>query len=312
MKRCSPKKLLLTGAPGLLLQLAGLVCAALPGRPELGLAVGLATAAVGTLALMLALEQHLLAIGRRDRWALCALAGPPGLAVVASLGNGSEPGEAAAVAPPSRTLTDRLVATLLLLAMAAGFVWGGMQWAALDPPGTRSDPGLMRHNERLAFIRLGQIARAQQLYRQKDRDGDGNKTYARFLIHLWQSVHVRDGRPLPLRLISRELGFAMVSDFALDGYYYQDVHTGGLIAGIKKQAAASARELDPAREWAVAAIPKRANETGLLGFVAHSSGSIWTQDRRRRPGSGDAAKPRWIEVKSTAALEQLQKATSYP
>ena len=295
----SKRALWVPGTAGALLQLAGPGCVLLPGPQELNLLGGLLLLAAGTLLLVFALERHAAALERSDRWALCALLGPAGLYIVSTL----RPAWAIPRRAPQRqTTADRAVALLLTVAVLAGFVWAGTRWLSL---GTATDRGAkqMRANELLAHQRLQEIARAQHQYRQRDWDGDGQKTYARFHIHLWRGVRP-DGVPVAVKLISRELAFAMAPGFALDGYYYKDIHARAVVATLQNRPAGSVTgRLDPAREWALAAIPYKPNETGVLSFIAHSSGAIWTQ----LPVTGDApTKPKWVKITSKEHLQRLQ------
>ena len=218
------------------------------------------------------------------------------------------------MSPPAkselRALTDRVVALLLTVSVGLGFVWAGWRWLALAPAVASQGASQIKANERLAYQHLETIIRAQRKYRQRDWDGDGRKTYARFHIHLWQSVR-QDGGPVPVDLIPRELGFAMAPDFALDGYYYKGIHSRALMARLQnKPASAGAGVLDPAREWAVAAIPHKPQKTGLHSFVAHSSGAIWTQ-LRPLPG-GSPLESKWVKITSADHLRILQTNTIYP
>ena len=301
-RRRSRAALLSLGAPGVVLQLAGLVYACWPGRHELDLFGALLVMAVGTLLLVLAAERHAAALERSDRWALCGLLGPLSLYLAASL----RPAWAVPHHPARpRTLADRAVASLLTVAILAGFAWAGTRWFALggDVPAGAAQ---MRSNEQLAFQRLGIIIDAQRRYRQRDWDGDGRKTYARFHVHLWRNVD-RKGRPVAVDLIPRELGFAMAPGLALDGYYFKNIHSKAIVAGIQgKPTSAGAGDLDLAREWAVAAIPHKPRLSGTLSFVAHSSGAIWTP----KPGSGTSSPPRWIRIKSASHLKELQASST--
>jgi hypothetical protein len=207
-------------------------------------------------------------------------------------------------------LVRRASGLLLTAAVAAGFVWAGARWLALGLPEAEPDPAALRRNERLAYQRLGTIIRAQRRYRQRDWDGDGKKTYAAFQIHLWRSVD-RRGKPVPVNLIPRRLGFAMVATFALDGYVFRDIHQRAPIASLRRQTGDAAGRLDPAREWALAALPVAPGRSGVLPFIAHSSGRIWTHagaGSTGAPASGGAA---WVEVRSAEQLRRIQDATRY-
>jgi hypothetical protein len=305
------------GTPGILLQLAGLACflRLRTEHAEIGLFAGLLLFALGTPLTILAVERHARSKGLRDRWALCALLGPVGPIVVAALKPGTH-APAPAPAPPGRrprSTADAVAGLLLTALIGVGFIWAGARWLSLGPVEREAGPPPMRRNERLAFERLRSIVRGQERYRRQDWDGDGRKTYAAHYIHLWRSVD-RQGNPVPVDLIDGELGFAMVATFALDGYFYEDIASREPLAQLRRAergrgpGAPRSSKLDPAREWAVAARPAAAGKTGVLSFIAESSGTIWTSVPLGERTSPDPAAPRrWIAVRSRAHLEELQR-----
>ncbi|MBI4699602.1 MAG: hypothetical protein HY744_00305 [Deltaproteobacteria bacterium] len=312
--RPSPKLLFLArSAPGVAVQLAGLWCATRPGWAEVRLLAGVILAAVGTPLVMAAIEPYVARLGRRDAWAMAALLGPLGSLVVAGLRPASGAGRVGARAPGrGRSRADRVAAVLVTGLVSIGLLWGATVWLA-GPDGTVAAPADCRQNERLAYERLRSIARAQERYKARDWDGDGKKTYAAFHIHLWRSVDAA-GRPVPVGLISRELGFAMARRFALDGYVYRSVHRREGLSPAAT-AAPSGAALDPEKEWAVAAVPADPQKTGTLAFLADSSGAIWALPN----GSLDAAiytrdptSSGWIEIPSVARLAELQRTIAYP
>ena len=146
-------------------------------------------------------------------------------------------------------------------------------------------------------------------YRQEDRDGDGKKAYAAFHVHLYQSV-APDGKPVPMGLISRDLGFAMTRRLALDGYVYHSLHAREELPACSPLAKASTG-LNPAREWAVAATPAAWRWSGMLFFVADSTGAIWTAPRPEDPAATEV-RCRWRAVASLEQLEQIQRSVAYP
>lgn len=212
-------------------------------------------------------------------------------------------------------IASRLTGFVLTALLGAAFLWGAVWWLSLGAVGAGVDPAQMRENEQRTYEHLGAIIKAQERYRQRDWDGDGSKTYASFYIHLWRSVDLA-GNPVPVNLISREQGFAMARLSALDGYRYKDIHEGVPIGRLRRKAAGPA-SLDPAKEWAVAAMPLAEQVTGMMPFVAESSGSIWTYDypgsRKQGGGAqGPVAGRAWIRVRDLAHLREIQAAVSYP
>ncbi len=317
MTLTAKRVLALFAAVGSLLQIGGVAFCFRSGWAEVNLFIGLVLFALGTPLTVFGIERYLQAIGRADRWAFVGLFGPLGVLLVTRL----KPGATAARAPSARprSRADRWVAwalTALILAawLGAAALWlQGHRW---PPPVSVEE---MKENERLAYQRLKLIVTAQAAYRERDWDGDGQQTYALFLIHLWQSVDLQ-GQPVAVDLISRELGLAMVQPFALDGYYFQSLHKRTLSS--EEQAALPAkggragfRDIHPDKEWGVAAIPKAQRETGLRVLVADETGAIWTP---KTAGAwvtvqvSEPAKRGWIEVKSLADLVKLQGETTYP
>jgi len=211
---------------------------------------------------------------------------------------------------------SRLTGFVLTALLGAAFLWGAVWWFSLGAVGAGVDPAQMRENEQRTYEHLGAIIKAQERYRQRDWDGDGRKTYASFYIHLWRSVDLA-GAPIPVNLISRELGFAMARLSALDGYRYSDIHTGAPIGRLRREAAPKGGDLDPTREWAVVAMPLAERVTGMIPFIAEHSGAVWTYDypgsrKEGRGLQGPAADQPWIRIRDKAHLREIQAAVSYP
>lgn len=298
--------------PGVLLQLGGLWWAWRTGWDEVNLLIGAVLFALGTPLCMVVIERHVVRLGRPDRWALVALLGPLAPLIVARL----DPGGSKPPRPlrPRRSTADRVVGMLLIGLCGVGLLWAAERWILVMREPDESDPGEMSANESQAYERLLAIAAAQEQYRQADRDGDGQRSYAAFYIHLWRSV-APDGTPVPLELISRELGFAMVREFALDGYVYESLHTRAL-AGMPEQArrgreAAGLRALDPQQEWAVVAKPAVHRQTGRLELLIDSSGAIWCAPARgldKMVYPDDPEARGWTKLTSVAQLTEIGRA----
>jgi hypothetical protein len=283
-------------------------------RPEVGLLVGALLYALGSIIGIGSLERYLESIARPGRWALTALFGPVGPLVVLRLAPGAA--AAAPVGSPPRNLLDRIVAVAVTIAAGGGLVWAAAQWAAGPQWPTRATPPDLRHNELLAYRRLGEITVAQRRYAEKDWDGDGKQGPAEFYAHLWQSVDGA-GNPVPVGLISRELAFAMVEKYALDGYVFRSLHHRDPGSpGPPAEDFPSFQYLDPNLAWAVAATPLSERKTGMLGFVADSTGTVWTyQYRPMMPAVTDPGDPTargWIKISSAAHLAEIQRNVDYP
>lgn len=110
--------------------------------------------------------------------------------------------------------------------------------------------------EAIIVSRLREIAQAQGEYIKTDWDEDGKREYAKFLVHLWQSVSTKDSSVKPCRLINEKLAFVSDSHQGLDGYQYRILtlrsHGSGAPNSPDKP---TARPLDFGSEWAAVAYP---------------------------------------------------------
>jgi hypothetical protein len=205
-------------------------------------------------------------------------------------------------------------------ALVGALVVAGVGWAAFRLSTASESAALpgaasMRQNELRAFERLRTIAQAQKRYAERDWDGDGRKGYAAFAVHLWQSVDAQ-GRAVPVGLIGRELGFAMVPEFALDGYVFHSLHWQSAGPDDRRAGPSPAEPLAPLdheKSWAVLAHPVEPHKTGLLSFLADESDSIWAAEHgeatKGRPS--DPAAQGWTLVRSAAELDARQQSLVY-
>jgi hypothetical protein len=223
-----------------------------------------------------------------------------------------------------RSRLDRGAGVLLCALIAAGLGWALVRWLAGAHEVPTVEPGTLERNERLAYDRLRQIAQAQERYAARDWDGDGRRSYADFTVHLWRSVDA-EGNPLPVELIARELGFAMVREFALDGYLFRSLHwrdaSGDDTAepkdgGTRRSSRARPREpIDPEKTWAVVAEPTEALKTGRLALLADSSQSIWVAPASAHALEVAPADPEadgWTRVRTVEELTAYQQASARP
>ncbi len=293
------RALLFTAAGfGAALEVCAVAWLARGNAPEINLLGALPVFILGAILSMGALEYGAEQKGRSRAWALIALLGPAGPAALALLRprTGAAPRETAPRAA-TRSRADRLVGGGLVLLVTVGFLWAAAEWFRLDDWPRKPSPAAIPGNEAKAFERMQQIAEAQERYRQKDWDDDGEKSYARFMVHLWRTADTQ-GNPVEVNLVPRRLGFAMDYSLALDGYFYIDLRQRG-------QTLDRARPLDAAREWAVAAIPKAYRSTGILSFMVDQSGKIYAKDDplpwpTRYPENPESGG--WTEVSGKEAL----------
>lgn len=195
---------------------------------------------------------------------------------------------------------------ILTVLATLGFIWAAVQWYnRYDwPPELTTDD--IKANEVQAFENLKLIAQAQEKYRERDWDGDGARTYAKFLPHLWTDVG-KENEQILIELIPRALAFAMGSTEAVAGYYFEDLHSRAL------RERGRHRKLDYEREWAAAAVPATFWRTGFLVFLADSSGAIFARDSREVPARypHDPTSEEWTRIDSVQQLQGLQNTVDY-
>jgi len=212
-----------------------------------------------------------------------------------------------AALPASHGRNFSITGIIFSIVVTAGFVWGAVQWYTLwSGPGqiTALD---MQSNELTAFVNLQTITQVQKKYKEKDWDGDGKKTFAKYFIHLWTSVST-SGEPIRIELISKKLGFATEPARAIDGYYFVDLHDRTLPENKGLQ------RLDYEKEWAVLAVPTDNGRTGVLNFLADNSGSIFVIAAKYVPTQypDNPLSNGWIKIDTIQQLKDFQKKIIYP
>jgi len=295
-------------AAGLAAQIAGLALAASSALDEASVAVGALVILVGTVALMGGLEARAASKRRSGAWSLLALAGPAGAVVVRLLDEGDAPPTPGATESAAGSAADRAAGVALTVLVTIFLVWSSARWVGWSDGTPQPGPAEIPLNEELALGRLGRIARAQEEFRRTDWDGDGEKSYALFVVHLWQTVD-GDVRPVRTGLVPKELAFAMGRSGAIDGYYYADLHQLELPPADGERE--RVRELRPAAEWAVAATPEVHGRTGVLTMIADRSGRVFARDLgglRPKAYPRAPASQGWSAVGSAGDLAKLRKA----
>jgi hypothetical protein len=187
-----------------------------------------------------------------------------------------------------------------------GFIWAAVQWYNRYDWPPKLNINNMQANEVRAFENLRLIAQAQEKYRARDWDGDGEKTYANFFVHLWTTVDKENG-PVLIELIPRRLGFAMGPAEAVDGYYFVDLHSRALPTKGQET------ELYCQKEWAVVGVPATFSKTGFLLFLTDNSGRIFAKNSREVPQSypNDPLSDGWTGIESVQQLKALQRTVGY-
>jgi len=295
-------------AVGLAAQIAGLALAASSALDEASVAVGALFILVGTVALMGGLEARAASKGRSGAWSLLALAGPAGPVVVRLLDEGDAPPPPGAAEPAAGSAADRVAGVALTVLVTVFLVWSAARWLGWGDRPAEPGPAEIPRNEELALGRLGLIARAQEEFRRTDWDGDGERSYALFVVHLWQTVD-GDVRPVRTDLVPKELAFAMGSSGAVDGYCYVDLYQLELPPADGERD--RVRELRPAAEWAVAATPEVHGRTGVFTMIADQSGRVFARDLagvRPKAYPHAPASQGWRLIGSAGDLAKLRKA----
>ena len=193
-----------------------------------------------------------------------------------------------------------LLGVIITIVVTSGFVWSGWQWFNRYNYPRALGVEEIKANEIETFNNLKLIANAQQQYIQKDWDGDGKKTYAQFFIHLWSTVNTEHD-PVRTEFISKEIGFAMGSSSAVNGYYLKDLRSR------TKPESNETVPLNYANEWAVTAIPALVGKTGHLTFLIDNSGLIFVKKVEMVPTEypHDPVAEGWIQIKSPADRQKL-------
>ncbi len=299
----------LAGGGGVLIQWGTLIWLVVQGISEFSLLVALFTGMVGTVLLMYAIESRALAMGRADGWALAAFLNVIGFEIGRRWrGEWTPPAPRTPLGPDTRPLPARIVSWTLTGLITLAMLWAAYQWMQLNRAPRKPGPAEMQRNEQKAYAALLRIGEAQEKYKNKDWDGDGIKTYALFLPHLWQTV---DGqvRPVKTRLLPKSLAFAMNYSTALDGYYFEFLYT-------QQEASGETMDLNMSTHWALVAGAQRYGETGVLTFLADSSGRIYAKALSyggvmvsTYPYAPE--KDGWRLIKGEADLRTLQREVDY-
>ncbi len=245
----------------------------LPIAVEINFTIGAMIFLLGTIFIMFWLESKAIHAGRKTAVALLGFISPVGIIIASKLKKRPIWKSAEKEQSPEKKIC--LVGSIFTVIVTAVFLWEGYQWLQRNNFPPKLSTAQVQSNEILAFERLKQICEAQHKYILKDWDGDGQKNYAQFLVHLWQSID-SNADPVKVNLLPRKLAFAMRRPYAIDGYIYVDIHYSysgskdkyGHIAAFKKN------EIDPNTGFVVGAFPASNKKTGLLSFIITQKGDI--------------------------------------
>jgi hypothetical protein len=195
---------------------------------------------------------------------------------------------------------------IVSVAVTAGFVWAAMQFYNLYAGSVQLPASSLQSNELQAFSNLQLISQAQKKYKETDWDSDGRKTYAKYFVHLWTTVNT-SGEPIRINLIPKKLSFAMEAAKAVDGYYFVDLHER-----MSQQAGAQV-PMDFEKEWAILGVPINNGQTGMLNFLADSSGIFVNSLKYIAPQYPEnVTASGWTRIENIEQLKDFQKKISYP
>jgi hypothetical protein len=320
---------------GLILQAAGLIIAVsafnqslsfpipfetlLPLAVEINFIIGAVFFFLGTIFIVFSLESKAINAGRKPAVALLGFISPIGIIIASKFKK--RPTCESAQKEQSLEKKICLVGVIFTVIVTALFLWGGYQWLQRNNFPPILSPAQIQSNEILAFERLKQICEAQHKYILEDWDGDGQKNYAQFLAHLWQSID-SNADPVRVALLPRKLAFAMREPFAIDGYIYVDLHYSFTRTKSKQDSATAVEinEIDPNTGFAVSALPVSNKETGVLGFIITQKGDVHARPLDHitygpklglLPCPTDFAQEGWRQIHNIDDLKKFQKEVAY-
>jgi hypothetical protein len=308
------------GLVGSIVQLLGIARFLIPHGTELDLVWAWALFSLGAGIWMAVLESWAIAKGRSRLFCLLAPLGPCAAAMLARLKGRRSVLVYDSTAPFPRPLFQRLAGLLLVAAVVVVILWATSEWFRRDQWPPKPTERAMRRNEAATMARLYDLAKAQERYRESDWDGDGEKEYAAFLVHLWRSVGI-DGRSVEVHLLPRAFGIAMSPAWAVDGYYFTDLRRRQLPPSLAGTDSAPTptdgntayADIDLHHGWAVCATPAAYGETGFVTFVVDQTGKIWGRDQKTAQTFFPAEPERagWVALTNEQTLLSLQDSISY-
>ncbi len=184
--------------------------------------------------------------------------------------------------------------------MTVSFAWLIWQWYYLHTASKQTVEEMFSKSVK-AYQHIKKISEAQQKYIKKDWDGDGQKNYAKFYVHLWQSVDGQ-GAPINVNYISKELGFAMGPTKAIDGYYFLDVREYLTPKNAK-------HSLDYTKEWMILSAPVvDVFQKPTTFFLADHSGRIYAKKMKYLPRLEIPLNPLsdgWVKIKGVDDLRSI-------
>jgi hypothetical protein len=185
--------------------------------------------------------------------------------------------------------------------VTAGFIWASGEWFNRfnwPRPVTSKEA---RSNEVNAYKNMKLIIEAQKKYREKDWDGDGNKTFAEYLVQLYRTITV-DNDYIDLKFINKDLGFAMGQSKALKGYYFDPLTERAISEN-------ESRQLNYNNEWAIAGIPEYSSKTGTFMFITDQTNQIYVKQSKFPPAyyPNSPLGEGWTPIKSVKEFKKFQE-----
>lgn len=282
-------------------------------NPELNLLLGITAYLISTFLAVAALETKLRSRGSSGRAALSGILPLAGVLLffLASWEKGTiiQDGEVQS--------EGQLVPTAIVLGLAGLMLVCGVYFVTqIGKPRELAKPISAAQGNLEAFSAIKTIGKAQASYKQRDWDGDGEKEFAPFVVHLWRTGRLRK-EPVDVKLIPEELAVARVEALAFRGYCFRNLHFQELERENAPEADLAQepplRQLDYRKEWALIAepqfFPKESENNYSLKFLALSDGRIFATPHEERTVQSipSGYEKNWSPVSSVADLEKAQK-----
>lgn len=281
-------------------------------NPELILLLGLMIYLFSTGFLIAVLETRLRAPALSRRTSLLGLL--PIIGVASPFFIRREPSHLTHL--PSRT-DGQLIPAIIAVGLAGLMVIFGVFWVTQWRGSARPSSSVSAAQANIAaFLAIKDISKAQSSYKLYDWDGDGDKEYALFIVHLWRTGRLKKD-PIDVNLIPEELAVARVPEFAYQGFLFRNLHSQDMAPlnapGTPLAGETPARKLDYGNEWALIAdpefTPKEDDPNQVLQFIAFSDNRIFA-----RPYKADIIKSipfeyekEWTLLSSIAEIDRLQR-----
>lgn len=283
---------------------------------EANLIIGILCIVTGAALLIYHFEQHFLNSGKKGKLSLLLLAGLPAVIILTKkfpkIPFSEKPKQTDTTTTGKKVYKTGIVVSVLAVLLTPAAM---LFVLSISTTYFLYIPSQVKNDEITAYKNIQKIAKAQQIYYEEDRDENGKKDYALFFIHLWQGVD-ENARPKEINLISKELGFALRSPYALDGYFFVDIHS----RFFKVQGEYKSRYLDSEKEFVIGAFPQYNKKTGHLVYLIDEKGKLFAKTLDVVPLDNtignftyppDPKGNGWTEIHNEEGIKALQKKVDY-